>query len=81
MAEVMAVIKRPQFGVNDRGGVSLSFTTYVSDAGAADQYLNPDDAVKVLKDAGVSDVSKLEGRTCWVDSTGQIIRFLRMTSL
>lgn len=81
MAEVMAVIKRPRFGVNDRGGVSLSFSTYVSDAGAADQYLSPEDAVQVLKDAGVDDVSKLEGKTCWVDYTGQMIHFLRMTSL
>lgn len=77
----MAVIKNPQFGCDDRGGVSLRFTVYLSDSGAADQMLSPDDAVTVIKAARVSDVSKLDGKTCWVQQDGGIVRFLRMTTI
>lgn len=76
---VTAIVRNPRFGVGDRGSVVLSFSTYTSEASAADHHLSVEDAEKVLLDAGVGDVAALAGKPCWVDlGTPGIIRFVRM---
>lgn len=77
----LAVIRRPVFGTDDRGSVSLRFTAYVSEAGAADQYLQAKYAVEVLAAADASDVSELNGKTCWVREHDGLIEFVRMAKL
>jgi hypothetical protein len=79
--EQLAVIRKPKFGVDDLDTVSLRFTVYISEAGAADQRLSPEDAIRALKDAGVDDVSRLDGRTCWVTVDRGIVQFQRMATL
>jgi hypothetical protein len=65
----MAIIRRPKFGVGDRGRTWLQFETYVSESSAASQTLEVDEAAKVIEAYGVTDVSKLDGKPCWVDTS------------
>lgn len=68
--KTMAIIRRPRFGVGDRGTVVLSFATYISECSAADQYLTAGEATRVIEAYGVSDVVQLDGKPCWVDRSG-----------
>jgi len=75
----LAIIRRPTFGVDDRGRLALKFSTYVSEMSAADQWLLKEEYEKAFKDSGVSDVSQLEGKPCWVDTSEMgLIKFVRM---
>lgn len=81
MPEKLAIIKRPQYGVNDRGSVSLRFTTYFSESAAADHDLYGDDAAKVFLDANVSNVDKLDGLPCYVNVEHGIVQFIRVAKI
>lgn len=67
--KTMAVIRKPQFGVGDRGKVMLWFTVYTSETLAALQVFTPEQAVEIIEAYGVDDVSKLDGKPCWVDTS------------
>lgn len=73
-----AIIQRPKFGVGDRGSVVLTFDAYTSESSAALQVIGVEDAVKILEDAEVSDVSKLNGLPCWVEQGDGMIIFKKM---
>lgn len=72
----MAIIRRPQFGVGDRGTVALWFTVYVTDSTAALQVFDVDGAVQIITAYGVDDVAKLDGKPCWVEDNGATIRYV-----
>ncbi len=65
--KTMAIIKDVRCGVGDRGRAWLQFSTYCSEASAALQIIEWEDAKDVIEAYGVSDVSQLEGKPCWVD--------------
>lgn len=79
--EKLAVIRNVKFGVGDRGTVVLRFDTYVTENTAASQSLYPEDAINAIQAAGVDDVYKLNGRTCWVNEERAVIQFVRMADL
>lgn len=75
--KTMAIIRDPHFGVGDRGTVALWFTVYVTESSAALQVFDVDEGVKIIADYGVSDVCKLDGKPCWVDtSTSGTVRWV-----
>lgn len=67
--KTMAIIKSPLLGVGDRGGVTLSFSTYVTEGSAALQIFNMTEAETIIEAYGVSDVKRLAGKACWVDTS------------
>lgn len=75
--EQLAVIRDVHFGVGDRGTVCMWFSAYITEGSAAVQVLSVERAVELIAAAGVDDVRKLDGRTCWVDVTGSTITFKR----
>lgn len=78
MTETLAIIKRPRYGVTDRGTVALSLETYVTESSAAGQHFSATEAAEILKAYGVSDVADLAGRPCWVDTSSPgLIRWVR----
>jgi len=77
MSEQVAIIKHARFGVGDRGTVVLTFDTYITENLAALQVLNPEEAVKALADAN-TDVNGLNGKACYVEVDGNLIKFVRM---
>lgn len=80
--ERLAVIRKPRFGNDDRGRIGLSFTTYISESGAADQGLYGDDVERVLSAAGVSDVQELDGKVAWVYTGGRgFVRFIEIARI
>lgn len=76
MSERLAIIKDVRMGANDYGQPGLSFTAYITESSAASQFVNWEDAGKLL--ATVSDVRQLEGWPCWVEVDGNLIKFLRL---
>lgn len=68
--KLLAIIKGVRYGVNDRGEVGLSFGVYLSEEFGAPQFLHPAWAAVVVKQYGVGDVSRLEGKPCWVRVSG-----------
>lgn len=78
MSNTLAIIRRPKFGVGDRGTVTLTFDTYVAESSAALQVFNAEDGAKILEEYKAKDVSELEGKPCWVDtSSAGMIRWAK----
>lgn len=65
----LAIIRRPKYGVGDRGTVVLRLETYVTESSVALQIFNPEQAAEIIAAYGVSDVAALEGKPCWVDTS------------
>ncbi len=78
MSEQLAIIKDIGIGCRDTNWPVLWFTVYVSEVQAALTVLSWDDAYEVLKH--VREVRDLEGKPCWVDVDGNMIKFLRLWS-
>ena len=76
MTRQMAIMKHVRFGVNDRGIVGLTFQTYLSEGSAASQFLGEEKALEFIKEYLVKDVSKLNGKPCWAECDGNIVRLL-----
>jgi len=72
----MAIMKHVVFGVDDRGKVSLRFSSYIEEGLAALQIIEGDDALGFIGEYGVSDVTDLNDKPCWVERDGMIIRFI-----
>ena len=82
MSEQLAIIRRPGYGTRDfRGKVGLWFDTYTSETSGALQCLFGEDADRVFHESGVYSVEKLEGKPCWVECEGGMMKFLRMAKL
>lgn len=65
----MAIMKNVTFGLDiDCGRVGLCFTVYLDESSAALQYVYGESALEVIKKYGVSDVSRLNGKPCWVET-------------
>lgn len=78
MTEQMAVIRNVHIGGGDRGIPCLWFDTYISESSAALQVIPWDQAFEILK--STYDVKELDGRPCYVEVDGNMIRFLRLWS-
>lgn len=81
-SDTLGIIRDPHFGVGDRGTVALWFTVYVSESGAALQVFGVEDAVAIIAAYGVRDVSDLDGKSCWVDTSSPgMIRWVKAAKL
>ena len=78
MAEQVAIVRNVKIGMDDRAGPCLRFDTYTSESSAASQFITWEEAAKIV--ATVDDIRQLEGKPCWVDVEGNLIKFLRMWS-
>ena len=70
---IMAIIRGVRFGLHDRRGegVELAFAVYISETQSAPLSLDTaEDIAQIIEAYGVSDVSQLEGRPCWVEIIG-----------
>ena len=76
--ERLAVIRGVRIGAHDYYGAGLTFSTYISEHVAAGQSLNWEDSKALV--ATVEDVHQLEGKPCWVEVDGNLIKFLRLWS-
>jgi hypothetical protein len=76
MTERAAIIKGVRIGSDDHGGAGLMFSTYISESSAASQFLDWETAGQIC--ATVPDVRELEGKPCWVEVDGNLIKFLRL---
>ena len=73
----MAIIKNVGFGCRDfRGNVGLWFDVYLNESLASLQCFFGNDAIKVIKDYDVYDVKELEGKPCWIESEGNISKYV-----
>jgi hypothetical protein len=76
MSERLAIIRDVRVGASDYGQPGISFTTYITESSAASQFLDWEEAGKVM--AKISDVKELNGWPCWVEVDGNLIKFLRI---
>ena len=73
----IAIIKDVKYGyMEETGRVMLVFTVYISESICAGVHLDVEEAAKMIKEYKVSDTSKLEGKPCFVEVSGQTIRYL-----
>lgn len=78
--EQLAIMRDVGYGCRDRGRPCLFFTTSTDEFRAL-QVLEGPAADKVIADSGVWDVLALNGRACWVQMDGYLMRFLRVAKL
>lgn len=79
MEERLAVIKDFNIGVGDRGVPAIWFSAYVNEVAAALQVIQGAEAIhEFIAATNLSDVTKIEGRTCWVDEGDGLIRYKRL---
>lgn len=76
MSEQVAIIRDVRAGANDYGQPGLTFTTYITESSAAQQFIGWQEAGEIVKK--VTDIRELEGKPCWVEADGDLIRFLRL---
>jgi len=74
----MAIMKNVKFGLQlDCGKVGLSFSVYLDECSAANQFISGDKALEIIKKFGVEDVEDLNGKPCWVETDGHFsVKFL-----
>ena len=82
MTEQLAIIKDVSIGIKDAPyNPCLYFLTYIAEGLASAHYLTWDEAAIVLKDANISDIKYLNGKPCWVEAEGNMIKFLRIAKI
>jgi hypothetical protein len=74
--EQVAIIRNVGIGGRDVGRPVLWFDTYIRESSAALQIIGWEQAGELL--AGIREVRELEGRPCWVEADGGMIKFLRL---
>jgi len=80
MAERLAVIRNPGYGARDFPGVvGLFFDVKLDESSGALICLFDEDAEAVLKH--VYSVERLEGKSCWVEVDGNLVKFKRLANL
>ena len=77
----LAIIRGVKCGVGDRGRAWLSFSTHTTECITALQIVEWDDAKKVIEDADVSDIYKLEGKPCWVEVERNTMLFVGIAKI
>lgn len=75
--EELAVMSDVKFGVGDRGRVWLQFNAHMLHASTF-LILEIPEAVKAIEAASVSDVQRLNGRVCVVETKDFMSKFVRM---
>jgi hypothetical protein len=71
----LAIIKGVRYGVGPGGDVGLSFGAYIAEGVGAPQFLPDTLATGVINLYQVGDVSRLEGKPCWVTITDGVLAF------
>lgn len=79
----MAVIKNVKFGTRDTNRVLLYFDAYIEESVGSLQLIELKEAVKMIEENKISDISALEGKTCWVevDMDARTGKFLSLTNI
>jgi hypothetical protein len=72
---MMAIIRGVRYGVNAFNQVGLSFGAYIAEGIGAPQFLYPRNAEAMILSYDVGDVSRLEGKPCWVTIDRSIVTF------
>lgn len=80
-SEQLAIIRNVNCGVGDYGKACLWFDAYIGECAAALQVIEWGAAGKLLEEAGIADVNKLNGRPCYVEVGGGMILFKRMAKI
>ena len=78
MAEQVAIISEVGIGCRDVGTPVLWFTVHTSESLASLQVLPWSDAYEVLQQ--IREVQDLDGRPCWVECDGNMVKFVRLWS-
>jgi hypothetical protein len=81
MSETLAIISRVGYGLRDRSIPMLWFDTNMSEGSGALQVFFQPEADEVIKDHGVRDVQDLEGKPCWVEVDGRLVKYLRAAKM
>lgn len=76
MSEQVAIIRNVKIGAEDHYGAALWFDMYISEASAALWVMPLEDAKDII--GRFDDIKYLEGKPCWVEVDGPMIRFLRL---
>jgi hypothetical protein len=74
--KVLGVMKGVGFGVRDRDRAMLWFNVYTSECSASLQCIPAARAIELIEKHGIENVKDLEGKPCWVQDEGAIIRFI-----
>ena len=72
----LAIMRGVSIGMRDISHPCMWFSTYISEHEAALQVLSWEAAADVIKQYGTYDLKLLEGKPCWVDVEGNLIKFL-----
>jgi hypothetical protein len=75
--EELGIIRDVGIGHRDSPYPCLWFTVYTSEHLASLQVLSWKEAENLIRDTQVYDVKALEGRPCYVETDGNVSRFLR----
>lgn len=80
--EQLAVIRNFKLGVGDRDVPVIMFDAFLTEGTAALQCIyGAEEIHQFIADAEVSDITKMNGRTCWVETDGFVSRFLRLAKI
>lgn len=71
----VGIMRNVRFGVDDRGYVRLTLTVDTGTGWASTLSLDINDACRVIKETGVSDVSRLNGYPMYYTIEGNIMWF------
>ena len=64
--KLLAVIRSPRYGLNERGNLGLTFAAYVAENEGAMQFVPASLANKVIEAYEVQSINDLNGKPCWV---------------
>jgi hypothetical protein len=67
---MVGVVREVGFGNRDVGRPVLWFTVHLSNGLACLQVFRGEEIGQVVEDSGVYDIKSLNGKTCWMRSTG-----------
>lgn len=74
----LAIVRDVGIGMLDTNRPCMWFTTYTSEASAALQVLNWEEAKQLIQETGVYNIKELDGWPCWCDTSDDgLIKFIR----
>jgi hypothetical protein len=82
MKEQLAIIKNFHIGVGDRGVPAIWFDTYVDECSAALQVIHGAQEIwDFIQASGLSDITKIVGKPCWVQADSGMIKFVGLAKI
>lgn len=77
MAQELAVIRGPRFGIRDTSRAMLWFNVLFLGGGSLLCFIG-ESALKFVQDNDISDISTLEGRSCIIDNQNNAVSFVKL---